>query len=457
MWRFFYTLFHTISGVSRWAQRRFTRAGMLALCALVLSAVFGVDTSLTVAYQLFTLLLALLAIALVLAWFGRTPLVVQAHLPLTLTAGEPFALRFTVRNTSNAALDGVALRAELADPRPPFAAFRARLRFPTYRGWVHLTGTNRIADLDEAAVPPLAAHGVAEIEARGRALRRGRLRITGIDTARTEALGLMRRLLPAVGAAGAEGTAGAAGAVTGTGAADAVGAADICVLPKRYRLPMLSLPGARRHQPGGLPQGSSVGDSEEFLGLRDYRPGDSLQRIHWRSFARAGKPVVKEYQDEFVARHALVLDTFGAAGDEAIFEEAVAVAASFAWTIDTQECLLDLVFAGTEIHTFTSGHGHLMPGRLLEVLAGVAISTGADPATGLGTLARAVCARREQLSGCVCILLHWDEARRALLDALRAGGATVLPLLIAAAAPDPLPAGIKVLHPGRIAQDLAAL
>ncbi len=456
MWRLFYTLFHTISGVSRWAQRRLTRAGLLALCALVLSAVFGVDTSLTVAYQLFTLLLALLAIALVLAWFGRTPLVVQAHLPRTLTAGEPFALRFTVRNTSSTALDGVALRAELADPRPAFAAFRARLRFPTYRGWVHLVGANRIADLDEAEVPPLAAHGVAEIEARGRALRRGRLRITGIDTARTEALGLMRRLLPAVGAAGAD-AADAAGKAATTGAADAVGAADICVLPKRYLLPMLTLPGARRHQPGGLPQGSSVGDSEEFLGLRDYRPGDSLQRIHWRSFARAGKPVVKEYQDEFVARHALVLDTFGAAGDDAIFEEAVAVAASFAWTIDTQECLLDLMFAGTAIHTFTSGHGHLMPGRLLEVLAGVAMQSDNAPETGLAILARAVCARREQLSGCVCILLHWDQARRVLLDALRASGATVLPLLIAAAAPDPLPAGIRVLHPGRIAQDLAAL
>ncbi len=432
MWRPFYLLFRSISGVSLWAQRRFTRAGLLAVCALILTAVFGVDTSLTVAYQIFTFLLALLAIALVSAWFGGTPLAVQARLPHTLTAGERFVLRFTVRNTSDTLLDGVALRAEVGDPRPAFAQFKAGSRFPTYRGWIHLVATNRVADLEEAVVPALPARGTADVEAQGLALRRGRLRITGIASARTEALGLMRRLLPASGAA------------------------DICVLPKRYPLPQLSLPGARRHQPGGLPQGSSVGDSEEFLGLRDYRPGDALQRIHWRSFARAGKPVVKEYQDEFVARHALILDTFGNTGsreDETAFEEAVAVAASFAWTIDTQECLLDLMFVGERMHTFTAGHGQMMPSRLLEVLAGVSLAGDSE----IRTLVEAVRARREQLSGCVCILLHWDESRRALLDAIRASGATVLPLLVAAAAPDDLPPGIRLLRPGHIAEDLAAL
>ena len=429
MWRPFYLLFRSISGVSLWAQRRFTRAGLLAVCALILTAVFGVDTSLTVAYQIFTLLLALLAIALASAWFGQTPLAVQARLPHTLTAGERFSLRFTVRNTSDAPLDGVALRADLGDPRPGFAQFRALARFPTYRGWIHLVAANRVAELEEAPVPALPARGTAEIAAQGLALRRGRLRITGIDSARTEALGLMRRLLPASGAA------------------------DICVLPKRYPLPQLSLPGACRHQPGGLPQGSSVGDSEEFLGLRDYRPGDALQRIHWRSFARAGKPVVKEYQDEFVARHALILDTFGNREDETAFEEAVAVAASFAWTIDTQECLLDLMFVGDRLHTFTAGHGHMMPSRLLEVLSGVSLA----PESGLHTLVEAVRARRDQLSGCVCILLRWDEARRALLDAIGASGATVLPLLVAPAAPADLPPGIRLLRPGHIAEGLAAL
>ena len=122
------------------------------------------------------------------------------------------------------------------------------------------------------------------------------------------------------------------------------------MLPKRYRLPRLALPGARRFQHGGVALATSVGDSEEFVALRDYRPGDPLQRVHWKSFARTGKPVVKEYQDEFFERHALVLDTGTDRGEDAAFEEAVALAASFVYTIDTHECLLDLLFVGGEVH-----------------------------------------------------------------------------------------------------------
>ena len=433
MWRPFYVMFRAVSGAGFWIERRFTRAGLLVMGGVVLAAVFGVDTSLTVAYRIFTLCAALLLLAFITARLGKTSLAVRPRLPHTLTAGEPFTLRLAVRNPSGKRVDGVALRAELGDPRPTLREFRARLKFPTYRGWARLIWSNRLAYVEEAALPPLDARSETEVEVHGRALRRGRLRISGIDVARADPLGLFRSLTPAFGAA------------------------DICVLPKRYALPPLSLPGVRRYQPGGMPQGTSIGDSEEFLGLRDYRPGDPLQRIHWRSFARVGKPVVKEYQDEYVARYALVLDTLGhASADERTreaFEEAVAVAASFTWTIDTQECLLDLMFVGAEIHSYTAGRGHLLPGRLLEVLAGVSMRMDGD----ISRLLELVRARREQLSGCVCILLTWDEQRRALVEALRAGGAVVLPLVVSSQALSDLPAGVKLLTPGRIAEDLVSL
>src|SRR5204862_6450540 len=106
-------------------------------------------------------------------------------------------------------------------------------------------------------------------------------------------------------------------------------------------------------QHGGVALASAIGESEEFVSLRDYRPGDPLRRIHWRSWAKAGKPVVKDFQDEFFVRHALILDTFTEPDDLAVFEEAVSVAASFACTVDTQESLLDLLFIGPQAFTFT--------------------------------------------------------------------------------------------------------
>lgn len=86
--------------------------------------------------------------------------------------------------------------------------------------------------------------------------------------------------------------------------------ASVLILPKRYAITPIALPGNRSYQSDGVALASSVGDSEEFRALRDYRPGDSPRKIHWKSWAKVGKPIFKEEQDEFFVRHALILDTF---------------------------------------------------------------------------------------------------------------------------------------------------
>ncbi len=231
--------------------------------------------------------------------------------------------------------------------------------------------------------------------------------------------------------------------------------AHVTVLPRRYRLPRIALPGARRYQQGGVTLATSIGDSEEFVALRDYRPGDPLQRVHWKSFARTGRPIVKEYQDEFFERHALVLDTSSSRGEDAAFEEVVAVAASFVYAIDTQECLLDLLFVGREVHRYTTGRGQMRAEHLLEVLAGVAPSAP----EAFEALANRVHAHRHRLTSCIVVLLDWDAPRRAFVESLRASGLEVRALLVCdrAAAPAEAPAGVLVLHPGEVAAGLARL
>jgi uncharacterized protein (DUF58 family) len=196
---------------------------------------------------------------------------------------------------------------------------------------------------------------------------------------------------------------------------------------------------------------ASVGDSEEFLALRDYRPGDPLQRVHWKSFARTGKPVVKEYQDEFFERHALVLDTGGTQGEDAAFEEAVALAASFVYTIDTQDCLLDLLFVGGEVRAYTAGRGQMHAEHMLEVLAGVGPSAPGD----FEALARAVLARRATLSSVIAILVGWDAARARFVASLRAEGFAVRVLLVRE--DGVAPPGVLQLRPGKIQEGLAGL
>jgi uncharacterized protein (DUF58 family) len=41
---------------------------------------------------------------------------------------------------------------------------------------------------------------------------------------------------------------------------------------------------------------SRAGTGTELFGVREYRPGDALRRIHWRSSARHGELIVREYE-----------------------------------------------------------------------------------------------------------------------------------------------------------------
>jgi len=125
---------------------------------------------------------------------------------------------------------------------------------------------------------------------------------------------------------------------------------------------------------------------------------------------------VKEYQDEFFVRHALIRDTFPP-GDPAPFEAAVSLAASLVMSPRSNESLLDLMFVESRAYTVTQGRGLGAPTDLLRVLATVTPSQGSFAA-----LAEAALLNAARISGGICVLLAWDEARRNLVASLRGRG-----------------------------------
>jgi len=64
----------------------------------------------------------------------------------------------------------------------------------------------------------------------------------------------------------------------------------------------------RRLQQFGLSAVTLAGQGTEFESLREYRPGDPLQRIHWKATAKRHKPVSKAFQAERSQTVLLVLD-----------------------------------------------------------------------------------------------------------------------------------------------------
>jgi uncharacterized protein (DUF58 family) len=72
-----------------------------------------------------------------------------------------------------------------------------------------------------------------------------------------------------------------------------------------------------------------AGSGNELFGIRPYRPGDSLRRIHWRSSARHGELVVREYEPPGLQTLRVVLDPSPSTTEVA--DQIARIAASEAW------------------------------------------------------------------------------------------------------------------------------
>lgn len=98
----------------------------------------------------------------------------------------------------------------------------------------------------------------------------------------------------------------------------------VLVLPKIVRL--LALPWLRyaRGEQLGPPRTKPGGDL--FRSLRDYRVGDSLRQVHWKSSAKRGALMIKETETEEAMHQVhLVLDP---SGEPEVVEQVFSVAAS---------------------------------------------------------------------------------------------------------------------------------
>jgi uncharacterized protein (DUF58 family) len=438
-----YRLYLLATALNYRLPRRLTKAGLLAIVSIMLVGAIGTDMESSMAFQAFALLFCLLIVGWVWTpWFrGRFSL--ERSLPRLATVGQPFRYRVQIRNLGARAYRSLEWMEDLADPRPSLAEF-TRLIHPTGRmrafrlaKWSGPKLDNRQATVSSPDMPHLAAQGTAIADVEVVPLRRGPLRFRGVTMARRDPLGLVR------------------------GFVKTELSETVLVLPKRYPVPSLGFAGNRQYQPGGVALASSIGESEEFVSLRDYRPGDPFRRIHWRSWARTGRPIVKEYQDEYFIRYGLLLDTFARPDQADVFEEAVSVAASFACTLADQECLLDLLFVGSQAFCFTTGRGLGQPEQALEILASV------QPAVDqpFASLRELVLRHVGVLAGCVCVFVTWDAARRDLVRQLQAAGLPVLPLVVTEPLSDDPPLNddaepqveIHQLTAGRIAEDLREL
>ncbi len=150
------------------------------------------------------------------------------------------------------------------------------------------------------------------------------------------------------------------------------GARELFVRPAMVHVPTLGAGQVRDLE--GTPSDRVSMSDLAFHALREYVPGDDLRHVHWRSSARAGELLVRQYHDTRRNHATVVVDADPAAYPTPEgFELAASVAASLLMCAAREEYEVSLASGGVQ----------------LTALPGPAVLDGTcriDPGPGAGTL-----------------------------------------------------------------------
>jgi uncharacterized protein (DUF58 family) len=198
----------------------------------------------------------------------------------------------------------------------------------------------------------------------------------------------------------------------------------LTVIPQVHLLPTVRLAG--EYAGAGDSRARSVAvHGEDDAATREYRRGDDLRRVHWKSTARTGELMVRREEQPWESRATVVLDTRQYAhrgeGPTASFEWAVSAAASVAVHLRQAGYKLRLVTdTGIDAEATEGGEG-----ILLDHLSDVRLEKRGDVAQ----LVEAV--RRRNDGGLVIALLGTlTTAEAELLSGLRSNNATCVGFMI---------------------------
>lgn len=137
---------------------------------------------------------------------------------------------------------------------------------------------------------------------------------------------------------------------------------DLAQVALVYPRPLLSGPPRRAALATGEGEQLVEEGSDDFVGLRPYRPGDSLKHIAWKSFAQEGDLMVKEYGGHADRRLWLDFDALPGLG----VEERLSVLCGWVLACDAARDDYGLRLPGVEI---PPGHGETHRSKLLRSLA----------------------------------------------------------------------------------------
>ena len=367
--------------------RRYTTGGGRAVLGIAAASMLaGLDPFRTYLDGLFVVLSALCTVAFAVGLLFRRKVSGDWRPPVRVVCGNEFVVNVTLRNLSKRS----AYEVEVAFDSLPSGLWQ------------------RVEDPGENRCPELAPGQTRSVELHLRAQRRGAYSLGPLWAGVTFPFGIFRM------------------------SSRVPGQRRLLVTPRLHHISHLALNPGLRYQPGGMPMASETGESLEFMGVREYRQGDSLRKIHWKLWARRGEPVVREFSQEYFSRVGVVLDTYRPTSLED-FECAAEVAASVAGYLARQDAVVDFFAAGSEVYFLSVGRQLGTLQSILDVLACVEPTREAPYEKLEHQLLRLLA----QLSAVVMVTFQPNPQRRAFWERLKLGGAPLRILCIGRGFDDP--------------------
>ncbi len=208
---------------------------------------------------------------------------------------------------------------------------------------------------------------------------------------------------------------------------------SVVIYPRLEPLPMWRLPAASLEGSHASPE-RTLQTTPLATTVRPYAPGDSMNRIHWRSTARHGDILVKEFDLEQTADAWIILDLQrgiqAGRGEESTTEAAIRAAASIADKALTENRAVGMTVNAGRTAFLPADRGGRQHQKIMQLLAAVE----ADSATPLVETLIASVGRLRRGMTAVVITASLDATWVRPLAALRARGVACVVITLDAAA-----------------------
>ena len=391
--RLLFLNFNLVNRADRWLQRRFTPAGRMLLGAVLLAAVFGINTRIAVAHQLAVLALCLIVVATLWAPLFRPRIDVRRRLPRYAQVGAMCTYTVVLRNRGRRPIPDADWLEELRPapsiwnrpglPLEPEDQKRNWFdRNVGYPRWARLMRLARGATLPMHPVPRVPAGGRVEFRVHLSPLRRGYLTLAKARLLGADPMGIFygQRLVEQT--------------------------ARMLVLPRTHTMDWPACRGRKADESRGMASSRRQGGVDEFASIREFQPGDPLRHIHWRGWARYGTPVVKEFHDQRLPRRTVVLSPELWPGvNRQNFEAAVEIAASLVGAGRHPGDPCALVIGGADPQWLGADGPEDQTTRQLEALA--LVRPTAPAPTEL--LVQFLQEHAQRVDECVLVYPTWDD------------------------------------------------